>query len=266
VAIGGDSRVTLLRLLRRRSDASVHCVCASPATGASDIYSAREEPPPTLLKSTSSLAVSELPRERALCCSAAHGACPCSPRMLLAIALCAQRLSRVARRALTASLSAPGNGRVQENTGARRLQSPGAVSRAPLRPANPLDGAAPVSGLKRGPEEALQAQARRTPLASLLPAAATPAPATAASAGAAASGGADKRWTLDDFDIGKPLGRGKFGNVYLAREKKSQYIVALKVLFKVREPRARLRRGGVCYSVSSPGGGCRSNRGSQRHL
>ena len=30
----------------------------------------------------------------------------------------------------------------------------------------------------------------------------------------------EKRWTIDDFDIGKPLGRGKFGNVYLAREKK----------------------------------------------
>lgn len=41
-----------------------------------------------------------------------------------------------------------------------------------------------------------------------------------------------KRWTLDDFDIGKPLGRGKFGNVYLAREKRSKYVVALKVLFK----------------------------------
>jgi aurora kinase len=37
---------------------------------------------------------------------------------------------------------------------------------------------------------------------------------------------------LSDFDIGKPLGRGKFGNVYLAREQKSKYIVALKVLFK----------------------------------
>lgn len=38
-----------------------------------------------------------------------------------------------------------------------------------------------------------------------------------------------KRWQLQDFDIGKPLGRGKFGNVYLAREKNSKYIIALKV-------------------------------------
>lgn len=39
-------------------------------------------------------------------------------------------------------------------------------------------------------------------------------------------------WTLNDFDLGKPLGKGKFGNVYLAREKQSHYVVALKVLFK----------------------------------
>ena len=44
----------------------------------------------------------------------------------------------------------------------------------------------------------------------------------------------ERRWTLADFDIGKPLGRGKFGNVYLAREKRSKYIVALKVLFKAQ--------------------------------
>jgi serine/threonine protein kinase len=38
-----------------------------------------------------------------------------------------------------------------------------------------------------------------------------------------------KEWSLDNFDIGKPLGKGKFGNVYLAREKKSKFILALKV-------------------------------------
>ena len=40
------------------------------------------------------------------------------------------------------------------------------------------------------------------------------------------------KWSLDNFEIGKPLGRGKFGSVYLAREKKSKFIVALKILFK----------------------------------
>ena len=41
-----------------------------------------------------------------------------------------------------------------------------------------------------------------------------------------------KRWELKDFEVGKRLGVGKFGHVYLAREKKSKYVVALKVLFK----------------------------------
>ncbi|KAH6830816.1 ataurora3 [Perilla frutescens var. hirtella] len=43
-----------------------------------------------------------------------------------------------------------------------------------------------------------------------------------------------KQWSLSDFDIGKPLGKGKFGRVYLAREIKYKYIVALKVIFKAQ--------------------------------
>ncbi|KAM7260774.1 hypothetical protein ACFE04_026249 [Oxalis oulophora] len=43
-----------------------------------------------------------------------------------------------------------------------------------------------------------------------------------------------RNWSLRDFEIGKPLGKGKFGRVYLAREVKSKYIVALKVLFKAQ--------------------------------
>lgn len=41
-----------------------------------------------------------------------------------------------------------------------------------------------------------------------------------------------KSWSLINFDIGRPLGRGKFGNVYLAREKETKFVIALKVLFK----------------------------------
>ncbi|TRY83279.1 hypothetical protein DNTS_000571 [Danionella cerebrum] len=41
-----------------------------------------------------------------------------------------------------------------------------------------------------------------------------------------------KVFSIDDFDIGRPLGKGKFGNVYLARERHIKAIVALKVLFK----------------------------------
>jgi len=48
------------------------------------------------------------------------------------------------------------------------------------------------------------------------------------------------RWKLEDFDIGRPLGKGKFGNVYLAREKASKYIVALKVLFKSQLQKAQV--------------------------
>jgi len=53
-------------------------------------------------------------------------------------------------------------------------------------------------------------------------------------------GTSTNRWTLADFDIGRPLGKGKFGNVYLAREKKSKYIVALKVLFKSQLQKAQV--------------------------
>ena len=50
-----------------------------------------------------------------------------------------------------------------------------------------------------------------------------------------AQNGADteeRRWSLNDFELGKPLGKGKFGHVYLAREKRTGFIVALKVLYK----------------------------------
>jgi len=37
----------------------------------------------------------------------------------------------------------------------------------------------------------------------------------------------------EDFQVGRALGKGKFGNVYLAKEHRSKKTVALKVLFKV---------------------------------
>jgi serine/threonine protein kinase len=39
-------------------------------------------------------------------------------------------------------------------------------------------------------------------------------------------------WKREDFELGRPLGCGKFGRVYLAREAKSKFVVALKVLWK----------------------------------
>lgn len=38
------------------------------------------------------------------------------------------------------------------------------------------------------------------------------------------------RWTLEDFELGKEIGRGNFGRVYKVREKRSKKIIALKVL------------------------------------
>mmetsp|Transcript_4946 Transcript_4946/g.5744 ORF Transcript_4946/g.5744 Transcript_4946/m.5744 type:complete len:333 (-) Transcript_4946:201-1199(-) len=53
-----------------------------------------------------------------------------------------------------------------------------------------------------------------------------------------------KQWALEDFEIGKPLGRGKFGSVYLARERSTKYIVALKVLKK-----SQLLKAGVEHQL-----------------
>ncbi|OAA74140.1 serine/threonine-protein kinase Eg2 [Cordyceps fumosorosea ARSEF 2679] len=49
-----------------------------------------------------------------------------------------------------------------------------------------------------------------------------------------------REFHLGMFEIGRPLGKGKFGRVYLARERTSGFICALKVLHK-----NELRHGGV---------------------
>ncbi|CAL9053429.1 serine/threonine-protein kinase Aurora-3-like [Musa acuminata AAA Group] len=57
---------------------------------------------------------------------------------------------------------------------------------------------------------------------------------------------AKEEWSISDFEIGKFIGEGKFGKVYLAREKQSGYVVALKVIFKAKlekyRSHAHLRR------------------------
>ena len=42
----------------------------------------------------------------------------------------------------------------------------------------------------------------------------------------------NSEWNITDFELGCRMGRGKFGRVYLARERKSGFLVALKMLFK----------------------------------
>ena len=52
----------------------------------------------------------------------------------------------------------------------------------------------------------------------------------------------DYQWTPSDFEMGCALGRGKFGRVYLARERFSQYMVAMKVMFKNEIRKGRVER------------------------
>lgn len=47
---------------------------------------------------------------------------------------------------------------------------------------------------------------------------------------------------MNDFEVGAPLGRGKFGRVYLAREKSTHYMVALKTLFKTELVKSRVEK------------------------
>ncbi|TPX32715.1 hypothetical protein SmJEL517_g04242 [Synchytrium microbalum] len=72
---------------------------------------------------------------------------------------------------------------------------------------------------------------------------APPPPQTASAQSATDSSSTnDRRWSLRDFDVGRALGKGKFGRVYLAKERQSGYIVALKVLFKTELANAKVEK------------------------
>ncbi|KAG8441498.1 hypothetical protein GDO86_007024 [Hymenochirus boettgeri] len=97
------------------------------------------------------------------------------------------------------------------------------------------------------PSESLLAQ--RAQLARITPSAASNAPgrvavSTDVPSQSTAVAVPERKLTIDDFDIGRPLGKGKFGNVYLARDKKTKYIMALKVLFK-----SQLEKEGVEHQL-----------------
>ena len=51
-----------------------------------------------------------------------------------------------------------------------------------------------------------------------------------------------KQFHLSMFEIGKPLGKGSFGHVYLARERSSGFVCALKVLYKHEIQQAKVER------------------------
>jgi serine/threonine protein kinase len=44
--------------------------------------------------------------------------------------------------------------------------------------------------------------------------------------------------------MGTSLGKGKFGRVYIAREKKTKYMVAMKILFKSELVKGRVEKQG----------------------
>lgn len=52
------------------------------------------------------------------------------------------------------------------------------------------------------------------------------APAAAPAAGGGGGGG----WKVDDFEVGPPVGKGRFGNVYQGRDKASGRLVCMYVV------------------------------------
>lgn len=73
--------------------------------------------------------------------------------------------------------------------------------------------------------------------------------------------GEEKRWTIDDFELLKVLGKGSFGKVMLVRQKETGDILALKTLQKrkllqrnqidhTRTERSVLQRVGHPFIVS----------------
>lgn len=51
-----------------------------------------------------------------------------------------------------------------------------------------------------------------------------------------------RQFHLGQFEIGKPLGKGKFGRVYLAKERSSGFVCALKVLHKSELQQGRVEK------------------------
>ncbi|KAL0960909.1 hypothetical protein HGRIS_005918 [Hohenbuehelia grisea] len=52
-----------------------------------------------------------------------------------------------------------------------------------------------------------------------------------------------REWSLHSFEIGRPLGKGKFGRVYMVRTKtEPRYIVALKTLYKSEIVQSRVEK------------------------
>ncbi|KAI0481452.1 Pkinase-domain-containing protein [Xylaria cf. heliscus] len=86
-----------------------------------------------------------------------------------------------------------------------------AAQRKPMQPPSPVRKALPTAASRISSEEASQVE-RKSAILIDQP--------------------TFKQFHLGMFEIGRPLGKGKFGRVYLARERTSGFICALKVLHK----------------------------------
>jgi hypothetical protein len=133
-----------------------------------------------------------------------------------------------------ASLKRPADWSDKEQ-GSKAMKPLATSNRVPLKQAASANNANSKPAAAAGPSKpALKQQTTQAQAPQQQPAAGTAAkqqqgPAVAERAGTTAGSRQPQQWQLSDFDIGRPLGRGKFGNVYLARERKSNFIVALKV-------------------------------------
>ncbi|XP_077459948.1 aurora kinase A isoform X2 [Stigmatopora argus] len=135
----------------------------------------------------------------------------------------------------------PAGERTRPTTNEPKLTKPAVATTAPAKPvagpAKPVAGPAkPVAGPAKpvaGPAKPVAGPAK--PVAGPAKPVTGPAKPENNPAKKEAAGGSlnnRKRWSLDSFEIGRGLGKGKFGNVYLARERQTKFILALKVLFK----------------------------------
>ncbi|TMW56787.1 hypothetical protein Poli38472_006797 [Pythium oligandrum] len=97
---------------------------------------------------------------------------------------------------------------------------------------------------RANPRSALQERAANAPKSA--PSTRQPAQVRQANAPGAPQqpAGPPRAWTISDFEIGRSLGQGKFGQVYMAREKSTKTVVALKVLVK-----EQLRANGVAHQL-----------------
>ena len=124
--------------------------------------------------------------------------------------------------------------------GASRLKACSYIAPPPASASPPP---APTAAVAAAAAAAAAAAETSPPASRAAEAAATPSPTADEAASGSGAGGSDggvqpRRWRFDDFELGKALGRGKFGNVYQARQKAGGRRVgggppmALKVLFK----------------------------------